>query len=77
MEKNRTVSNQPRVYHQVQSLEIPESGLVTHLKEFGFVKLFRKVFKKEDYRLDIFYLTDSEKLKQVTRSELEKNHDLH
>jgi hypothetical protein len=77
VEKNRTVSNQPRVYHQVQSLEIPESGLVTHLKEFGFVKLFRKVFKKERRRHYIFYFPDSEKLKQVTRSELEKIHDLH
>jgi hypothetical protein len=48
VEKNRTVSNQPRKYCQVGSLEIPDQGLITHLKEFGFIKLFRKDFKKED-----------------------------
>ena len=35
VEKNRTVSNEPKVYCQVQSLEIPDDGLVTHLKDFG------------------------------------------
>ena len=46
IEKNRTVSNEPHKYCQVRNLVIPESGLRTHLKEFGFVKLFRKDFKK-------------------------------
>ncbi len=44
--KDRTVSNQPRQYSQVQNLEIPEQGLVTHLKGNGSVKLFRTVFSK-------------------------------
>ena len=50
IEKNRTVSNEPRKYCQVITLAIPEEGLRTHLKEFGFIKLFRKDFKKEDSR---------------------------
>src|SRR6476469_8312570 len=55
IEKNRTVSNEPHNYCQVSTLEIPESGLITHLKEFGFIKLFRKSFKKEASRNYIFY----------------------
>jgi len=37
--KNRTVSNEPHKYCQVSTLEIADEGLVTHLKEFGFIKL--------------------------------------
>lgn len=77
VEKNRTVSNQPQEYRQVQSLEIPEEGLVTHLKEFGFVKLFRLAFRKEDYRHYILYRPDSEALKQTTRAEFQRIHDIH
>lgn len=36
IEKNRTVSNEPHKYCQVSKLEIPNEGLITHLKEFGF-----------------------------------------
>jgi len=32
---------------QVQTLDIPESGLVVYLKEFGWVKLFCQDFKNE------------------------------
>jgi DDE superfamily endonuclease len=39
IEKNRTVSNEPGKYCQVSTLGIPEEGLVTHLREFGFIKL--------------------------------------
>lgn len=77
IEKNRTVSNHPQDYRQVKSLEIPEEGLVTHLKEFGFVKLFRLVFKKEDSRHYILYLPEPETLKQEPRAEFQKLHDIH
>lgn len=81
VEKNRTVSNEPGKYCQVSTLEIPDEGLVTHLREFGFVKLFRKVFKKEDSRHYIFYQPDEdnpkEVLQQITRSELITIHDTH
>ena len=39
VEKNRTGSNEAKKYSQVNSLEIPASGLVTHLRNFGFIKL--------------------------------------
>lgn len=61
----------------MQSLEIPEAGLVTHLKEFGFVKLFRKAFRKEDSRHYILYMPDSETLKQTTRAKFQRIHDIH
>ena len=67
--QDRTVSNQPHQYNQVQNLEILESGLVTHLKGFGFVKLFRTVFKKEDDRHYILYLPDPKELNVTTHQE--------
>lgn len=77
VEKNRTVSDKPGKYHQVSSLEIPDEGLITHLKEFGFIKLLRKDFKKGDSRHYILYLPDSEKLQQISRQELITIHDTH
>ncbi len=81
VEKNRTVSNEPGKYCHVSSLEIPDEGLVTHLREFGFIKLFRKVFKKEDSRHYIFYQPTDENLKEhlqkITRSEFITIHDTH
>lgn len=77
VEKNRTVSNEPGKYSQVGNLEISEEGLITHLKEFGFIKLFRKDFKKEDSRHYIFYLPDDEELELISRSEFITIHDIH
>lgn len=77
IEKNRTVSNEPGKYCQVSNLEIPEEGFITHLRGFGFIKLFRKVFKKEDSRHYILYLPSLETLKELTRSEFITIHDTH
>lgn len=75
--KNRTVANEPHKYCQVSILAIPEEGLRTHLKEFGFIKLFRKDLKKEDSRHYILYLPDEEKIKDITRSTFVTIHDTH
>jgi hypothetical protein len=77
VEKNRTVSNEPGKYCQVSTLKIPEEGLVTHLREFGFIQLFRKDFKKEDSRHYIFYQPSEDNLQQITRSEFITIHDTH
>jgi len=77
VEKNRTVSNEEGKYSQVSTLGIPDEGLITHLKEFGFIKLFRKVFKKEDSKHYILYLPDEDKLQQLARSEFITIHDTH
>lgn len=77
IEKNRTVSSEPGKYSQVRIIDISEQGLITHLREFGFVKLFRKDFKKEDSRHYILYLPDEATLKKITTSEFITIHDTH
>ena len=77
VEKNRTVSNEPGKYHQVNSLEIPDEGLITHLKEFGLIKLLRKDFRKGDSRHYILCLPNSEKLAHISRQEFITIHDKH
>ena len=77
VEKNRTVSNQPGKYSQVSTLRIPDEGLITHLKEFGFIKLLRKDFKKGDSRHYILYLPNAEKLRNISRKEFITIHNTH
>lgn len=77
IESNRTVSDQPNQYAQVKNLEIPNQGWLTHLKGFGFVKLFRKDFKKGGPKHYIFYHPDEEILQQTTRQTFLTIHDTH
>jgi hypothetical protein len=44
---NRSVALEHGKYVQVQSLDIPEDGLIVYLKKVGRVKVFRTVFKNE------------------------------
>lgn len=44
VERNRLVSVEKGTSVQIQSLEVPVSGLKVYLKGFGFVKIFRTVF---------------------------------
>ncbi len=55
LEKNRTVSCQPSVYEQVGELTIPQEGLYTHLKGFGFVQVFQTVAQDGDVRYYMIY----------------------
>lgn len=66
--KNRQVSINSGKYTQVQSLEIPDDGLVVHLKKFGHVKVFRRTFKNETERYYIMYLPETEATQQITPS---------
>ena len=50
LEKNRIVSERPHEYVPVETLELPESGKVIHLREFGFVSVFRRVDKHNALR---------------------------
>ncbi len=50
LEKNRIVSTQPALYQQLQQVSIPQDGLYTHLKGFGFVEVFRTVSQEGDVR---------------------------
>jgi hypothetical protein len=74
--ENRKVSIEKGKPVQVQTLEIPDGGRVVYLKEFGWVKVFCQNFKNEA-RFYILYLPDPEALKQLTRQEFRRVHDLH
>ncbi len=50
LEKNRIVSAEPHEYVSVENMELPESGKVMHLREFGFVSVFRTVDKNNVVR---------------------------
>ena len=75
--KNRLVTINGQKPIQVQALEIPDEGLLVHLKKFGNVKVFRKQFKNEVTRYYIMYLPDLEATKQLTRVEFKKYRELH
>jgi hypothetical protein len=50
LEKNRIVRERPHEYVPVETLELPESGKVIHLRDFGFVSVFRTVDKNNAVR---------------------------
>jgi len=67
IKSNRTVSIEKGNGQQVQTLEIPENGLIVWLKEYGNVKLFRTQLK-DQLRHTVVYLPDAEKLTEFNRS---------
>lgn len=75
--KNRKVSVNGRDYTQVKNLEIPELGSILHLKSFGKVKVFRKIFKNEDARYYIIFLPDEYELITSSRTEFKISHSIH
>jgi hypothetical protein len=75
--KNRSCSINGRDYTQVKNLEIPEEGLMVHLKSFGKVKVFRKTFKNEDSRYYIMYVPDEDALISISRTEFKALHSIH
>ena len=75
--KNRQVAINGGKYTQVQKLEIPDKGLVVHLKEFGYVKVFCRTFKNEVSRYYIMYLPDENATLALTSSEFKEAHTVH
>lgn len=73
---NRQVSIERGTFVQVQTLTIPESGLVVYLKAFGWVKVFCQSFKNE-VRHYIMYLPEEEELKALQRQSFRQVHDSH
>jgi hypothetical protein len=73
---NRQVSIERGTFVQVQTLTIPESGLVVYLKEFGWVKVFCQNFKNE-VRHYIIYRPEDTELRQMSRSDFLQIHDCH
>lgn len=74
--ENRQVSIERGTFVQVQTLTIPESGLVVYLKEFGWVKVFCQNFKNE-VRHYIMYQPEETELRQLSRGDFRQIHDCH
>lgn len=75
--KNRSCSVDGKNYTQIQNLEIPASGLVVYLKNFGQVKVFDRSFKNETYRYYIMYIPEKDALCSITRAEFKELHSIH
>lgn len=75
--KNRSVSINGTVYTQVSNLEIPDEGLIVHLKKFGRVKVFRRIFKNEAERYYIMFLPAPDAIEQISRDDFKKLHSIH
>lgn len=75
--KNRSCSINGKHYTQIKNLQIPDQGLIVHLKSFGKVKVFQKIFKNEDVRYYIMYLLDENALFTMTRTEFQELHSIH
>lgn len=75
--KNRSCSVDGKNFTQVQNLEIPENGLIVHLKKFGKVKVFRKSFKNETHRYYMIYMPEENALIGVTQTEFKTLHSIH
>jgi hypothetical protein len=75
--KNRSCSVDGKNFTQVQNLEIPESGLIVYLKNFGQVKVFRRSFKNETPRYYIMYTPDKDALFSISRAEFKELHSIH
>lgn len=61
--KNRLCSVDGKNFTQVQNLELPETGLMVHLKKFGQVKVFKRSFKNEAHRYYMMYIPEEDALK--------------
>ncbi len=76
VESNRRVSMEKGRWMQVQSLVIPEDGLMVWLREFGEVKLFRTQLK-DQLRHYVVYFPDKDAYDSFERTDFQKLHDRH
>lgn len=73
VESDRLISNHPKQYHNVSQVEVPQQGLWTHLKNFGFVTLFRQT--QHQQARHYVYWTSQEH--PATRQDFDKGHAEH
>ena len=67
--KNRSVRINKGKYVRIDSLDIPDGGLIVELKNFGKVKVFKRVFKNEITHYYALFFTDEDKLEEATRQD--------
>ena len=75
--KNRLCSVDGKNFTQVQNLEIPDNGLIVHLKKFGQVKIFRRIFQNEIPRYYVMYVSDKDALFLISLVEFKELHSIH
>ena len=73
---NRHVSLEKGNLVPVESLDIPDEGLVVYLKAFGWVKVFCQPFKKE-LRYYIMFLPELEECTSLSQKQFKQVHDDH
>jgi len=64
LKKNRLVNPDNTKNVQINTVEIPSEGRVVHLKSYGFVKIFRTVFKDgnvEYWATDVTYVDEPQR----------------
>ena len=72
LKSNRTISTQPGAYQQVEQADIPEEGLFTHLKAFGFIKVFRTVAQDGDARHYAMWEPDQNRTQAISTEEFKQ-----
>jgi Transposase DDE domain len=77
LKSNRTVSTVAHEFKQIKAEQIPEEGLVTHLKEFGFIKVFKTQFKNEEDRYYCIWLPDENDTRNYTKDQFKTVHKIH
>lgn len=77
IDNNRLISLEKGTYQQVQSLiDLPSSGRIVYLKDYGNVKVFRQIYK-EAYRYYIMGHADLESLPLIGAADFERVHAAH
>lgn len=72
LKANRTISTEAHVYQQVGEIDIPEDGLYTHLKGFGFIKVFRTVDQNDNARYYAMWEPDQSDTLAIERETFKK-----
>lgn len=67
--KNRSVRINKGKYVRIETLNIPDNGLIVELKGFGQVKVFKRVFKNGTTHYYALFLTDKKELEETNRQD--------
>ncbi len=78
MKSNRSVNPDNTKNKPLKTIDIPPEGIVVHLKKYDFIKVFRKVSKKENmqyWATDMLDMDESEREDLANKSwKIEKYH---
>ena len=72
LKSKRTISTEAHVYQHVSEADIPEDGLYTHLKGFGFIKVFRTVDQNDNARYYAMWEPDNSDTLAIERAKFKK-----